>query len=410
MRAVYFALFAGVLFAVAPRAAHAETAAELNDRALTLYNAGEYQDSITLFERAINLAPGEDVLVRNLANAHAAYAQQLADRGATAEAVSHFLAAQRLAPDLQPAYVGLIGAYYTAGEHRHAMDAIQPYLRRFPNDQAIRELYGELLYRSGNVTQAVKEWRNVKKAGGGSANLDQRLAKAERELQVEGDFDREDSEYFTVRYEGDRMEDAGYQALRYCREARKDIGRELRLYPKNKVEVVLYASDQFDSATQQQSHVAGLYDGKIRIRVPGGPLDAAYLRRVVYHEYTHLVVGELTQHKCPFWLNEGLAQELSEPFDAEHQQELRALAGSSGLLSAGSLEDLNVYSSGATDLSNANLVAFALAHHLRQRYSSRNLLQMFDLLRSGESGEQALQHSYRLTYALLDGAIADSVR
>jgi hypothetical protein len=32
------------------------------------------------------------------------------------------------------------------------------------------------------------------------------------------------------------------------------------------------------------------------------------LRGVLFHEYTHVVVGEITKGNCPTWLNEGLAE------------------------------------------------------------------------------------------------------
>jgi hypothetical protein len=52
----------------------------------------------------------------------------------------------------------------------------------------------------------------------------------------------------------------------------------------------------------------GLYDGKIRLPVPGRNTRVESLRGAVMHEYTHHVVYLQSAGNCPVWFNEGLAQ------------------------------------------------------------------------------------------------------
>ncbi|MDO9079541.1 MAG: peptidase MA family metallohydrolase, partial [Desulfuromonadales bacterium] len=51
-----------------------------------------------------------------------------------------------------------------------------------------------------------------------------------------------------------------------------------------------------------------LYDGKIRIPVGGLTGMNENLRRILYHEYAHVLIRALARNHVPLWLNEGLAQ------------------------------------------------------------------------------------------------------
>ncbi len=382
--------------------AAAAKAAQLNEEGLALYEAGAHEEAIDRFTRAYELQPEEPVLIKNLANAHAAYGAALDEARRDAAAIQHFRYALELAPGNESAHAGLTNLYYRRGNYTKAQAELGPYVREHPEDTDARTMLGELYYRTGDLAAAVREWEGVLRRTPRDTDLRERLHKAKRELAVEGHFEQDRNQFFTVRYEGDRMEDAGYHVLRLCSDARRDIGRELQVYPQRPLEVILYTTAQFDAVTQAQSHVAGLYDGKIRIRVPPGRLSTSHLRRVVFHEYAHLAIGELTQDNCPYWLNEGLAQWFSEDFTDAHRHRLRRAA----LPPTASLEQVDIIQTGADRLLLLNAASFALVDYLRARYSSRYLLDLLRALGNGVPSQEALRASYRRSYAYLDKAVA----
>lgn len=384
----------------------AAEAARLNTEGLARYDAGDFAGAIERFTRARALLPGEDILTLNLANAHAAHGVELADAGDARGAATQFRQARRLDPENAAAAIGLTNLHYARGEYAKARGVLDPYATRHPEDAEVRKLLGELAYRLGDLEDAVHHWELAQRLRPDDTDLAERIAKVNREREVEARFGHERDRYFTVRYAEDRLEDASYHVLRLCGEARRDIGRELRSFPRRPIEVLLYTTDQFDAATQQQGHVAGLYDGKIRIRIPPGVLDPAYLRRVVYHEYAHLVIGELTRNQCPYWLNEGLAQWLSEPLTPDVRAHLRAALRDGGLPSVAALEEVDIAAASAERLRLVNGTAFATVDYLRARYSSGYLLDLLEALGHGAAAEEALRQRYGRTYASLDTAVA----
>ena len=401
--ALCLAINAGAPAVRAQRTADAAAqAARLNAEGLELYEAGAHPEAIDRFLRAHELQPDEPVLQKNLANAHAAYGAALDEAREDALAIEHLRYALELDPGNPSAAAALTNLYYRRGDYAKAEARLRPHVRAHPDDVDARTMLGELYYRTGDLARAVHEWEAVLARSPRATDVRERMEKAQRELAIEGEFTEDRNRFFTVRYEGDRLEDAGYHVLRHCNDARREIGRELQVYPHRPVEVILYTTAQFDAATQAKSHVAGLYDGKIRIRVAPGGLDKAQLRRVVYHEYAHLAIAELTRDNCPYWLNEGLAQWLSEDFTDAHRHRLKRV----DLPSVASLEHVDLTETKADRLVLSNTAAFALVTYLRDRYSSRYLLDLLHALGAGSAPQEALRASYRRSYAYLDQAVA----
>lgn len=415
MRARYAIRLLAVALACSPLAATAACAdgqtanaeaARHNQDGYAQFEAGEYAEAVEHFSIAYQLEPTNPTIANNLAAAHAALGNAYAQAGDDARALRQFEAARAVNPDLPAAYVGLANLYFARGDYTRAEGALRPYLERMPDDANGHLLLGDILYRTGRTSEAIDMWNRAQDLGVENTDVAARVQKAERELAVESGFEAEGNRYFTIRFRGDRHEDASYHVLRLLGEARRDIGRDLRLYPEQPVEVVLYTTEEFDAATQLKRHVGGLYDGKIRLRVPADPLDLDELRRVVYHEYAHLVIAELTEGRCPYWLNEGLAQWLSEPFTALQRGYLREHGTGDGLPPVASLEELDIRTATAESHRLSNFTAFAAVDYLRDRYSSRYMLALLEHVRDGEPLEEAFRATYHQDYAFLDRAVA----
>ncbi|MEK7794712.1 MAG: hypothetical protein AAB353_09290, partial [Candidatus Hydrogenedentota bacterium] len=101
-----------VLLALAgPFSEAAETPADYNSRGIEYYNAALYEDAIVAFEQAMKLAPDNETVKRNLANAYQAAGNELAKGNQFVGAIEYLEAAVQVDPgNAQPLIQ--VGAYY----------------------------------------------------------------------------------------------------------------------------------------------------------------------------------------------------------------------------------------------------------------------------------------------------------
>jgi tetratricopeptide (TPR) repeat protein len=166
---------------------------------------------------------------------------------------------------------------------------------------------GDIAYLRNDTQKAKEYWEKAHDLAPSLPGLDQRLAKADHDTKVEQKFIQYDSVHFAVKYEGAERYEAGAIVLDILEDAYRDIGRELGHYPLEKVQTILYSNEQFHEIPGIPGWSGAVYDGKIRLGIGGVTSPTQALRAVLFHEYTHAVVRDITP-RCPAWLNEGLAQ------------------------------------------------------------------------------------------------------
>jgi hypothetical protein len=113
---------------------------------------------------------------------------------------------------------------------------------------------------------------------------------------------------FVISHDEGTKSDLANKVLEALEDAYRRVGSDLDYYPSARVPVILYTRKDYRSVTSSPEWSGGLYDGKVRLPIGGATDISPMLRGVHFHEYTHVVVGELTQKNCPTWLNEGLAE------------------------------------------------------------------------------------------------------
>ncbi len=108
----------------------------------------------------------------------------------------------------------------------------------------------------------------------------------------------------------------------------------------------------FTDDAGQTDWAAACYDGAIRVNVPAAGGDPYFLYVALAHEYVHLAVAELGGPAVPAWLNEGLAQYITQnptpadmealvnALEADALLPVEALAGDFGRLEQRALVDL----------------------------------------------------------------------
>jgi len=400
-RAILFFLVASVL---APcHVARALDAGYYNTQGLDLYRSGDYADAVKEFNRAYSLEPDNETIQSNLVNAHLAAAKELVEANDLDAAISELSAALDIRNDDPTLYVYTASLCLSTGDLPSAEDRLLSAVDIDPEHKDAHMLLGEVYYRDGSLEDAIEQWKWVHDLDPSDEKLVELLAKAEREIEVEKHFVTEyKRRHFIINRDRDNFEKESRTILDILERAYYDIGRDLQHWPRNPVRVILYSTEQFSIATLANCHIAGLYDGKIRVPLSSGGFDEDKLKQVLRHEYTHVIIRELTGGKTPFWFNEGLAQFESERLEDGKRRILQNALKNGELIPLEDLDETHIdLDTDPGRLHLAYLEGFATVSYLRRRFTRYRLFSFMDLLGQGYDTETALQKVYLRSYKQL---------
>ncbi len=230
------------------------------------YENKRYDTSLTYLQRALEFGPDQAAL-------HHLYAALLLEQGQYAEAMAEAERAAELAPD----------------------------------SAEVQRILGLAAYDARKLDKAVAAWERAQKLASTDA-VAQYLAKAKRELTVEGNFNEIALGHFVLRYEGGKPAEALISELLQTLERQyQDLRADLVTAPSMVIIVTLYSKQQFSDATLAPDWAGGLNDGSLRIPLGDVSEVTPQLETVLKHELTHSFVHAIDPN-CPVWLNEGLAQ------------------------------------------------------------------------------------------------------
>jgi tetratricopeptide (TPR) repeat protein len=219
---------------------------------------------------------------------------------------------EAIAADPKNARLHLGAGMAAALERRDAdaLGALQRALGLEPSLVQARALLGQVQYRMGDASAAIRTYEALVAATPGDpgprATLDRWRREAARHDRMRQAIDA----HFTVSFEGPAEERLATEALAALDRAYWRIGQLLGSYPSAPIPVVLYPAEAFRDITRSPAWAAGAYDGIIRVPVGGALERRDELDRVLAHEFTHALVRTLATRGVPTWLNEGLASAL----------------------------------------------------------------------------------------------------
>ena len=311
--------------------------------------------------------PGNAVLLEN-------YASILLRLGRFAEALSY--AEQATEADPQSA-VGLwiLGyAYYKNDRDREAISALKKSLQLHPDDK-VQKL----------------------------------LDRVQREENTEADFRQEDSNHFTLRYEGSQTNDAlRRQILASLEDSYGKLQTDLGVSPRN-IHVSLYTDQAFFDVTQAPTWSAALNDGKIRIPISGIQNVTPEMARMLRHELTHSFVAQMTHNRAPQWLNEGIAE-------LEQGASIASFGNRLALLySSGHQVPLNVLEGNFDTLDKSEAIvayaeSIAAVQFINDTYGIGDLGRILQRLGEGQTIEAALRSTIHVGYKELDARITEYLK
>ncbi|MDC4224119.1 MAG: tetratricopeptide repeat protein [Candidatus Manganitrophus sp.] len=281
--------------------------ATFNEKGVTLFNQGRYREALDLFNQAFSLRPEEPTLRKNVAQAHAQLGWEAIRQNAFADAERHFKASIAQFDKEATFYFGAAMALYRQQKERDTLQMLEIGIALNPEVSIAHKLLGEIYESRNEFKKAIDAWEKAARLDPRDSALATRLEKMRREHQLFSRFQKEGTLHFSLLFEGREEKDRARLVIDLLEEAYREIGKTFSYYPERTILAILYTDQQFRDVTRSPAWTKALFDGKIHLPI-GGPIEnEALLRKVVYHEYTHALVHQLSGGKTPTWLNEGLA-------------------------------------------------------------------------------------------------------
>jgi tetratricopeptide (TPR) repeat protein len=285
---------------------------------------------ITKLRRESHSHPGSRHIREQLAIALNNYGVRLADEGKVELARAQLREAMALAPEdnqfpknLASIYLNEAHELFQRRQTREAKAAVQEAIALDPALAQAYALLGEIEYNSQQLANAKAAWQRAVALDPEMTELSARLEQVTQELPVESKFERLSQAYFDIRYEEQLERPAGFDIRDALLEARREVGSDFAHWPKYRLVVLVYSAPSFRALRQEVPEwVGGQYDGKIRVPLPDGELDAGMVKQILFHEYTHALVHDLGKGTCPVWFNEGLAEYEGRKHGPQHLDQL----------------------------------------------------------------------------------------
>ncbi len=294
------------------------SAVKLNQAAVEAVDRGEIEKAIKDFKSALYWDPTNDTIRTNLARASNLYAVELLEKGETETAIAVLREALEAGMEEEIIKKNLSAALTRKGGILY--DAGQPDLSRKELEEAVKldgvnagawGLLGRIAYYQQELQLARECWENSLRINPDQPELSRKLAELKEETGREEEFRKNITWIFDINYDRG-VEAAQVENVRdYLREAYRALGREFDYYPDRKIVVLVYLAKDFRSLPRTPGWASGLYDGKIRVPfLPNEVGRPDLLRKIIWHEYAHVLVHDLSGGNCPGWLAEGLAKHL----------------------------------------------------------------------------------------------------
>lgn len=382
-----------------------------NDRGIRYYQSGEFDLAIHCFSRAMDERPGDGTIRFNLASCYARLAVELVENGEANGEPSPALEAAGQAVTLQDDHAyfqKVLGfVYQDKGEYHEALSAFAVADALKPDDPATLALLGDASYRLDEKEDAMKYWRRSLAIDPGQAVLQGRMERTVRELAAEDGFGAIQRNHFRIRYDPS-IEGARHVADRVIgmlEKARREVRSVVNHQTDRSVPVVLYTPERFRSYMGGHGWTRGVYDGKIRIPFEEGGIPDQSLQALATHEYVHAVIYEMSEDRCPAWLNEGLAQVLAGEWNAAAGRVARGMIAENRFISLSNLDE-SFLRLPADRVEQAYIESYIVVDFMLDRYTRSHLQRLVRSLSDGTGTEQAVRNIYHIsTDELLQDAV-----
>ncbi len=327
------------------------------------------------------------------------------DQGNLTQSRRYFESALRFQPDNSTILIYYAALLVRTGNTSQALPYAQRAVRSAPNSPDAYTMQGYAEFASDHTKDAIVSWKRSLELRPDSA-VQQLLAKAQREQTAESDFAEHESSHFVLHYEGRQTSDAiRSQILQVLEADYDDLSRDLGNPPRDSILVTLYTEQAFFDVTHAPTWSGAINDGKLRIPISGLSSVTPELAHVLKHELAHSFINQLSGGRCPFWLNEGIAQFLEPKSLASEGRRLAVLFKSQQSIPLNALEGSFLNFSGP-EAYLAYAESLAAVSYINDTYGMGDIQRLLQLLSQGSSTESALRATIHSDYGQLESDLA----
>jgi tetratricopeptide (TPR) repeat protein len=250
---------------------------------------------------------GTALAIARAVAAESAASQFEFSRGNIEQALGHAERALSMAPEEVTLLLNLAYLHLRRSEYTAASDLLDRARRLAPDSPDVAKLSGWVDYGLNRLPQAVEEWKRSQQLRP-DPEVASALERAERDAQVETNFEEGVSAHFVLRYDGSAAPDLARAVLS---DLESDFESMVSLFdysPAEPVAVILYTNQDFADITRAPAWVGAINDGRIRVPVQGVLTVTPELANDLRHELAHSFISQKTHGNCAIWLHEGIAQ------------------------------------------------------------------------------------------------------
>ncbi|HLO25081.1 MAG TPA: tetratricopeptide repeat protein [Geobacteraceae bacterium] len=346
-----------------------------------------------------NIFPADAKLRHRLAVTHALIGRRRLEQRQFDEAAASYDRARELEPDNGAFRLGRGIALYGGKHYDDALFELEQ-ARLFDGESAtVLFFLGKVYYDTGNLESALEVWKKGLALAPDNADLRALIEKTTREATVEARMGRETSSRFVISYDVATETRLANDVLDILDTAYNRVGSDFEHYPDARIPVILYTRQEFRATADGPEWSGGVYDGKIRLPIRGLREITPQVRAILFHEYTHVVIRELTKGNCPTWLNEGLAM-----LEERQESAPTALKVAMGAPISLSVLEGSFLSLGPKEAAQAYRQSFTMVDYLVSTYGWHKVREILVNLGKGMKMDEAVSKAfadYSLDYTAL---------
>lgn len=327
------------------------------------------------------------------------------DHGNIAQAKQYFDSALRFQPDNSTILIYYAAVLVRTGNASQAASYAQRAVRAAPESPDAYTMLGYALFASDRTKEAIAAWKHSLELRPDPA-VQQFLAKAQREQNVESEFSQGESQHFTLHYEGKQTsETLRGQILSALESDYDDLVRDLGTPPRDNILVTLYTEQAFFDVTHAPSWSGAMNDGKLRIPISGLSSMTSEVAHVLKHELAHSFITQLSAGRCPPWLHEGIAQYLEPKNLGGDGHQLALLFQGQRNIPLNALEGSFLQFSGPQAYL-AYAESLAAVSFIADSYGMSDVQRILQRISQGTSTEAALRATIHSDYGQLESDLA----
>lgn len=282
---------------------------DLNPETYQLLKNSQWEPAVEKLREAYELFNSDPNLKYYLAFCYEQLANTALDEKRYRDAIDQLESAVQYVDDQPRLYLELGVSFFSLSRYSEAEQAFSRVLEFEPDHFLANKMLGEIYYLTNNMEEAGEHWEAALKKEPNDNYTKKRLAGLKKYNRLAENLETEADMQFSVSFNGTRKPELRELVLKMLGEIYRQVGRELNLYPNRQIPVILLTNQAFFDITGSPQWAGGVYEGQIK--APVDKYQPGLLKIVLAHEYVHAVIFDRLSSRCPWWLNEGLAQYLS---------------------------------------------------------------------------------------------------